>query len=82
MWTLPEDDKVVIDTVETFLARAEEYTKAEGQYKPFVYLNYALPGQDPIASYGERNVKFLRQVSKKYDSKRVFQELVPGGFKL
>lgn len=79
---LPEDDDDVISALETFLARAEEYTRAEGQYQPFLYLNYALPGQDPIASYGKRNVQFLRHVSRKYDPNRVFQELVPGGFKL
>ena len=49
---------------------------------PFQYLNYAAPFQDPFASYGEKNLQLLREVSKKYDPDQVFQKLVPGGFKL
>lgn len=48
----------------------------------FVYLNYADPSQNPLASYGEDNLKFLKGVAAKYDPKQVFQKLCPGGFKL
>ena len=49
---------------------------------PFKYMNYAAPFQDPLASYGEMGLQWLRQVSKKYDPDQVFQDLVPGGFGL
>ena len=65
-----------------YIASVDAYTKSVGQYKPFRYLNYAHPSQDAIASYGTRNVEFLRSVSRKYDREGVFQEVVPGGFKL
>lgn len=47
-----------------------------------VYLNYADPSQDPLASYGEENVKFMKKVAAEYDAPGVFQTLCPGGFKL
>lgn len=45
-------------------------------------MNYASAGQPVIEGYGEENVRFLREVSRKYDPKGVFQRRVPGGFKL
>lgn len=38
--------------------------------------------QPAIASYGEKNVAKLHEVSAMYDPKGVFQRLVPGGQKL
>ena len=48
----------------------------------FQYINYADPSQDPIKSYGEESVQHLRETSRKYDPKGVWQKQVPGGFKL
>ncbi len=56
--------------------------KAKGLLRDFQYLNYAAPFQTPLTSYGAENLKFLQQVSKKYDPTAVFQRRVPGGFKL
>lgn len=53
-----------------------------GLLKRFQYANYAGPDQDPIGSYGQQNVEFLRSVSRRYDPKGVFQRQEPGGFKL
>ena len=47
-----------------------------------VYLNYANPSQDSLGSYGEDNMRFLKEVAAKYDSEGVFQKRFPGGFKL
>lgn len=38
--------------------------------------------QDPLGSYGPRNVAKIREVAKKYDPKGVFQNKAPGGFKI
>lgn len=46
------------------------------------YLNYADKSQDPLASYGEENLRLLRDVAKRYDPDEVFQKLCPGGFKI
>ena len=48
----------------------------------FVYLNYADPSQSPLASYGEDNVKLMKEVAAEYDPQQVFQKLCPGGYKL
>lgn len=48
----------------------------------FVYLNYADPSQAPLASYGEDNIKFMKDVAAEYDPQGVFQKLCPGGYKL
>ncbi|KAF2730743.1 FAD-binding domain-containing protein [Polyplosphaeria fusca] len=48
----------------------------------FVYLNYAEGMQDPLGSYGEENVAFLKGVASKYDPNSWWQTRVPGGFKV
>lgn len=48
----------------------------------FKYMNYANQKQDVIASFGEKNVAFLKEVSERYDPEGVFQELHQGTFKL
>lgn len=48
----------------------------------FAYLNYADKTQDPIGTYGEDNVAFLRNVSAKYDPDQILRERLPGGFKI
>lgn len=47
-----------------------------------MYLNYADKTQDPLSSYGPKNVKKMKDAARKYDPKGVFQKLVPGGFKI
>ena len=81
-WGLAEDDVAVGTAVESLLTQAIQYAKSIGKHNEFLYLNYALPNQDPIAGYGEENVERLRATSRHYDPKQVFQNLVPGGFKL
>ncbi|KAK8062551.1 hypothetical protein PG997_014648 [Apiospora hydei] len=44
--------------------------------------NYAHPIQEVFQSYGEANVKKMKDVAKKYDPNGVFQYLCPGGFKI
>lgn len=50
--------------------------------RDFIYLNYALPPQNPIRNYGETNVQRMLEVSRRYDPRQIFQLNVPGGFKL
>ena len=51
-------------------------------YDPYLYLNYAAPWQDPIASYGNVSVQKLRALRDRIDPAAVFTKLVPGGFKI
>ena len=57
-------------------------TKIDGGNLDWVYLNYADMSQDPLGSYGQRNVQRLKQVAAKYDPTGVFQGLCIGGFKI
>ncbi|KAI0147570.1 FAD-binding domain-containing protein [Xylariaceae sp. FL1272] len=54
----------------------------EGGLFRWLAINYADKSQDAIASYGEKNVQKMWEVSKKYDPDGVFQKLCPGGWKL
>ena len=59
-----------------------KYLEGEGALKGFQYLNYAFEDQDPLGGYGGRALGRIRKAAGKYDPGRVFQRLVPGGWKL
>nr|KAI9722309.1 MAG: hypothetical protein M1812_001781 [Candelaria pacifica] len=64
------------------IAKLTEFLEGAKALNKFVYLNYADTKQNPIAGYGEANIRKLVAASQKYDPGQVFQRLVPGGFKL
>ncbi|KAG8156606.1 hypothetical protein KVR01_013557 [Diaporthe batatas] len=81
-WADKKDDERMMAFMKKALKRIEENAEARGQLIPFIYWNYAFSHQDPLRSYGEDNVRKLRDASKKYDPKGLFQVACPGGFKL
>jgi len=81
-WTNAADDAVMYDTAKQWVKQVQGYTQSVGKASDYLYLNYADGFQDPIAAYGEDNVKFLQRVSRKYDKQGVFQRAVKGGFKI
>ncbi|OJZ85873.1 hypothetical protein ASPFODRAFT_207717 [Aspergillus luchuensis CBS 106.47] len=56
--------------------------KHAGAYNDYVDVNHAAAWQDPIASYSSDNIAFLKRTAEQYDPEAVFQNLMPGGFKL
>lgn len=52
------------------------------QLSSFIYLNDADQGQDVFGGYPKENVKKLQEIREKYDPKRVFTDLMPGGWKV
>ncbi|KAI9764905.1 MAG: hypothetical protein M1840_007930 [Geoglossum simile] len=82
LWTDEADDEAVTKAAEAAVTGISASAKKAGLHSEFTYLNYALPSQDPILSYGMDNLRKLRETARKYDPKQVFQRLVPGGFKL
>jgi len=46
------------------------------------YLGYADRGQDPLGTYGQENIAFMKRVAADYDPEGVFQTRLPGGFKI
>ena len=81
-WVLPTDNARVETAMKALEASIKTKMNDYGVANEFVYLNYAAAWQDPISSYGQQNVQFLKTVSQSYDPNGLFQTGVPGGFKL
>lgn len=81
-WSNAEDDKVVNSAVRNLISTIERDVGKLGKLDPFIYINYAAAWQNPIASYGKASVDRLLMTQRKYDARRVFTYMVPGGFKL
>ena len=47
-----------------------------------IYMNYADLSQNPLGSYGKKNINYIRDVATKYDPMGAFQTRIPGGFKI
>lgn len=81
-WDDPAQDQINRQISNNVLGNVTAYTKSVEAFRPWQYLNYAFEDQDPIGSYGEENVDYLKAVSRKYDPEQTFQKLIPGGWKL
>lgn len=81
-WQNSEDDSLVYSSALNLVQMTERKAEAMKKLHPFQYMGYADRSQNPLASYGKANLRFMRQVSQKYDPAQVFQQSVPGGFKL
>lgn len=68
--------KAWIDSLKEFAATIENGSL------PWLYLNYADQSQEVLASYGDENVRRMKDVAARYDPLQVFQKLCPGGFKI
>ncbi|CRK48371.1 hypothetical protein BN1723_016864 [Verticillium longisporum] len=80
--TKPEHETLLHEKGLEMKAAVEEFANSIDALRPWVYINYADPTQDPISSYGEGNVEFLQRVSAKYDPIGMFQRRMRSGFKL
>ncbi|KAI1211125.1 putative oxidoreductase [Annulohypoxylon truncatum] len=81
-WADEADDERVYAASAALVVALQEVARSLNAYDPFIYLNYAAPWQDPIASYGEESVQKLRELRARVDPTGVFTRLVPGGFKI
>ncbi|GKZ64996.1 hypothetical protein AnigIFM50267_007156 [Aspergillus niger] len=81
-WDDAADDSRVEEAAKVLFSGIESDAHALDAYHPFVYLNYAAQWQDPIASYGPEVIERLRRISREVDPTGVFQNMVPGGFKI
>lgn len=68
--------------LQKFFKDIKEHQVEVGGDIDWQYLNYADSTQNPLPSYGEENVAYLKKVAKKYDPLGVFQKRMPGGFKI
>ncbi|KAK5659469.1 hypothetical protein OQA88_670 [Cercophora sp. LCS_1] len=78
----PEQERFAYGKVKEWVRAVKEFAaRIEGNLE-WTYLNYADKIQDPLASYGAKNLRFMQEVANKYDPDGVFQTLCPGGFKV
>lgn len=82
LWEDPKYDDEVYRAAEIWVSEIKKFSNGLNKGNSLEFVNYAAPFQDPMTSYGKRNFRFLKDVSRKYDPNRVFQKLVPGGYKL
>ncbi|KAF2130183.1 FAD-binding domain-containing protein [Dothidotthia symphoricarpi CBS 119687] len=81
-WTLRQDDVSAETITRCAIEQIETFATAHGTNHRYRYLNYCGKWQKPFDGYGEENLTFLKQVSRKYDPDGLFQIGCSGGFKL
>ncbi|KAL3439534.1 hypothetical protein BDV09DRAFT_182111 [Aspergillus tetrazonus] len=80
-WQKAGDDQHVYATIRETIERIEAATAANGTGHRSRYLNYCAQWQQPLEGYGEGNLRFLTEVSRKHDPDGLFQRGCTGGFK-
>lgn len=81
-WSEAEDDELFIKLGLTLTDGIQKFAASKGTAVDYLYLNYADKDQDPLSAYGADKVKFMKTVAQKYDPFSVYQNLLPGGFKI
>lgn len=81
-WPDADQDEQVYAAARALMDDIEVRAKKLGVYDPYIYLNYAAPWQDVIASYGQESVSQLRALRARVDPCEIFTRQVPGGFKI
>lgn len=81
-WRGDEYYDVVHEWIVSTTRKIEEATREAGLYDAFNYMGDAAGFQNIYPGYGKENEARLREVSRAYDPERVFQRLMPGGFKI
>ncbi|KAI0196912.1 6-hydroxy-D-nicotine oxidase [Astrocystis sublimbata] len=75
------DEKAFAD-VDDLRIEVEEAAASRGLKLDFAFMNDASPAQTVLDTYGDANVKRMRDVAAKYDEREVFQRLQNGGYLL
>jgi hypothetical protein len=81
-WKLAEDDAHIFAEVDNLVKELRSLARNKRLLHRYIFTNYGYSKDDVIAGYGEESVSRLRAASQKYDPEGVFQNAVPGGFKL
>ena len=81
-WNGTEHGAQIRSLADRVFTNLTTYLHGAGALKDFQYINYAFQDQDPLGGYGDVALGEIKAASKKYDPGQVFQNLVPGGFKL
>lgn len=77
-----EQEQLGRERMVAFREAVKQYSIDLGGGVDWEYLNYADFTQDPLSTYGEKNIDHIREVATKFDPTGVFQTRMPGGFKI
>ncbi|KAH7395037.1 hypothetical protein DE146DRAFT_696907 [Phaeosphaeria sp. MPI-PUGE-AT-0046c] len=78
----PEQGAIMRAKLAAFSTTLRDFGEATNINIDWQYLNYADETQNPLESYGKRNVDFMREVAAKYDPAGMFQKKVVSGWKI
>lgn len=81
-WPEADQDNQVYAAARALIDDIEARAKRLDVYDPYIYMGYAAPWQDVVASYGAESVAELRELRARVDPRSVFTRMVPGGFKV
>lgn len=81
-WSRADDDDKVYAAARALMDEIDRRARDLGAHDPYIYINYAAPGQEVIASYGQASVVQLQHVRTRVDPHGLFTHQVPGGFKI
>ena len=83
-WTGDQYNEAAYSWVSNTTRKINDALKIAGLYDPFRYMgdSAGFQAQGFYDGYGAANAGKLLSISKKYDPQRVFQNLMPGGFKI
>ncbi|KAK8880052.1 FAD-dependent monooxygenase [Apiospora arundinis] len=81
-WADSANDGEALAAIRGFTDRVEELLKKRGLFLRTKMMNDAGDAQNVLGSYGEENLKRLKDVSARYDPLGVFQKLQNNGFLL
>ncbi|KAI1874500.1 hypothetical protein JX265_004708 [Neoarthrinium moseri] len=81
-FNLTADYSLMNNVADQMLSDLEAAAKRLGVYNRYIDMNHAKTEQKVLEGYGSQNYELLKAVAGKYDPKGVFQNLMPGGFKL
>lgn len=81
-WKLSGDDERIFAEVDGLMKDLRSLAREKGLLHRYIFTNYGHSKDDVMSGYGAESLERLRAASKKYDPEGVFQQAVPGGFKL
>lgn len=81
-WVLSRDDEIVQSIVRNAIEQIDAFADAHKTGHRYRYLNYCASWQKPFEGYGQDNLEFLKEVSRRVDPDGLFQKGCTGGFKL
>ena len=81
-WTEIKEDQVVKEAAHRCIERIEQASEANGTSHPFRFQNYCSERQRPLDGFGSKSLRFMQNVSQKYDPDGLFQAGGHNGFRL